>query len=67
MRWIDIESDEAKSLKLYSSILKIISVGIESKLITIKTNGELYMRDVPITAEIGSEVIGLKQARLAAN
>lgn len=68
-RWVDLESEECKSLEYYSYIKKVVDSGLKFKIITSDSNGHLFMDggDTPIHADIKGELVGIKFSKTAAN
>jgi len=66
-RWIDVDSVEAKTIDRYTTIRKIIKVGVESGQIQIDLAGYLWLKDVPIHAELNNKIVGLRWSAKATN
>ena len=66
-RWIDVDSVEAKTIDRYTTIRKIIKVGVETGQIQIDNAGYMWMKDTPIHAELGGKLVGLRFAAKALN
>jgi hypothetical protein len=67
-RWIDIDSQEAKSLEDYSAYRKIIFTGLDCKIIKIDKSGCLFMMDGnPVHTECNKQLVGIKFSKKAPN
>lgn len=68
-RWIDLNGEEAKKIKQLTMVKKIVTVGLEAKLIVSDKDG--YLRRAqngnPIYAELDGKFVGLRSAAHAMN
>lgn len=66
-RWIDLDSQEAKTIEKYTMIRKAINIGIEVGKIQVDKGGYMWMKDNPCHAELGGKLVGLRFSAKAPN
>lgn len=68
VRWADLDSPEIKALEYYTYIRKVVFTGLEYKIIRSDNSGCLFMMDGnPVHANVGTELVGIKYSKKAAN
>lgn len=67
-RWVDLDSQEAKTIEMYALVRKIVLAGLKEGIIKSNSMGYLYMQgDTPIHAELGDKLVGIRYSAKASN
>ena len=69
VRWIDIESADAKRIEYHSYVRQVIDAGLKYGIIKPDKQGNLYLEDgvTPVHAELDGQIVGLRASSKAAN
>lgn len=66
-KWVDLDSQEFKTIECYDVLQQAIHEGIEEGEITVDKMGYLWQDNMPLHTEVAGELVKLRLSTMAAN